>query len=145
MNQMAFQSQAQPVAPLLGGAVQWGYVVRDLEAAMRHWTEVLKVGPFIAIADFGKTEARYKGKPTDVKLICAFSYVGDIQIELIQQLNDAPSPYMDFLAAGREGLQHHGFWVEDHEGTRVKLEAFREDQPRGGLTGRTALSGDEPR
>jgi rare lipoprotein A len=28
---------------------------------------------------------------------------------------------------------------------RVKLEAFREDQPRGGLTGRTAFSGDEPR
>src|SRR4051812_21682473 len=109
MNQMAFQSQARPVAAVLGNTVQWGYVVRDLEAAMRHWTEVLRVGPFIAIGDFGKVQARHRGEPTDVKLVCAFSYLGDIQIELIQQLNDAPSPYMEFLAAGREGLQHHGF------------------------------------
>ena len=29
--------------------------------------------------------------------------------------------------------------------TRVKLEAFREDQLRGGLAGRTAFSGGEPR
>jgi len=28
---------------------------------------------------------------------------------------------------------------------RVKVEAFREDQPGGGLNGRTAFSGDEPR
>lgn len=29
--------------------------------------------------------------------------------------------------------------------TRVRLDAFREDQPGGGLNGRTALSGDEAR
>ena len=29
--------------------------------------------------------------------------------------------------------------------TRVKVEAFRQDQPGGGLNGRTAFSGDEPR
>ena len=31
---------------LLGEIRQNGYVVRDVEAAMRHWSEVLGVGPF---------------------------------------------------------------------------------------------------
>ncbi len=31
---------------LFGDVRQNGYVVRDLEAAMKHWTQVLGVGPF---------------------------------------------------------------------------------------------------
>jgi hypothetical protein len=34
-----------------------------------------------------------------------------LQIELIQQRNDAPSMYGDFLAAGHEGLQHVAYWT----------------------------------
>ncbi len=29
-----------------GSVRQNGYVVRDIEAALKHWTEVLAVGPF---------------------------------------------------------------------------------------------------
>ncbi len=29
-----------------GGITQNGYVVRDIEAALKHWTEVMGVGPF---------------------------------------------------------------------------------------------------
>ncbi len=36
-----------------------------------------------------------------------------MQIELIQQLNDAPSLYRDFLEAGHEGLQHVAYWSEN--------------------------------
>jgi hypothetical protein len=32
-----------------------------------------------------------------------------LQIELIQQRNEAPSLYLDFLHAGHEGLQHLGY------------------------------------
>ena len=32
-----------------GKVCQNGYVVRDIEAALKHWTEVLGVGPFYYI------------------------------------------------------------------------------------------------
>lgn len=31
---------------LFGDAIQNGYVVRDIDAAMRHWIDVLGVGPW---------------------------------------------------------------------------------------------------
>lgn len=108
---------------VLGKLAQWGYVVRDIEQAMRQWTEVLHIGPFVYVEDVGDVVCRYQGVPTDVKLSVAFAYHGDTQIELIQQRNGAPSPYVDFLKAGREGLQHLGFWSDDYDFTRRHLEA----------------------
>jgi len=45
----------------------------------------------------------------------ALGNTGDLQIELIQQRNDASSMYMDFLNAGREGLQHMSYWTSDYQ------------------------------
>jgi hypothetical protein len=53
----------------------------------------------------------------------AFAYMGDIQIELMHQTNDAPSPYKEFLDSGREGLQHVAFWPEDFHRACEYLEA----------------------
>ena len=46
----------------------------------------------------------------------ALANSGDLQIELIQQLNDAPSMYKEFLDAGHEGLQHMSYWTTDYQG-----------------------------
>jgi len=97
---------------LFGRIRQNGYVVRDIEAALRHWTTVLGVGPFwfferVAIEDF-----RYRGEPSPIEVSVALANSGDLQIELIQQRNEAPSMYRDFLAAGNEGLQHVAYWTE---------------------------------
>ncbi len=91
---------------------QNGYVVRDIGAAMKHWTEVLGVGPFYYIERVPVENFTYKGTPSDVELSIALGNTGDLQIELIQQLNDAPSMYRDFLDAGHEGLQHIAYWTE---------------------------------
>lgn len=109
--------------PVLGTAGQWGYVVHDIEQAMRHWTETLHIGPFLYIDEIGDMSCHYRGMPTDVRISVAFAYFGETQIELIQQRNDAPSPYIDFLKAGREGMQHLGFWAMDYDQTRSHLEA----------------------
>ena len=53
--------------------------------------------PF-AVADF-----QYKGQPSPVDVSLALANAGTLQIELIQQRNDAPSLYLDFLRAGHEG------------------------------------------
>lgn len=103
------------MSTLLGPIRQMGYVVRDLDAAMKHWIEVLRVGPFFHLPDTQLIDFCYRGEPSDLRMSAAFAQCGPVQIELIQQLNDAPSMYRDFLAAGHEGLQHVAFWVDEEE------------------------------
>ena len=100
---------------ILGEIRQNGYVVRDLEAAIRHWTEVLGVGPFYLLENLQAEEFRYRGEPSPMEVSLALSNSGPLQIELIQPLNDAPSMYRDFLEAGHEGLQHVSYWTEDFD------------------------------
>jgi hypothetical protein len=109
--------------PALGSAFQLGVVVRDIEAAMQHWIKAMGVGPFIYMHDPGAIKYTYRGQPTNPQSSIAFTYSDNMQIELIQQRNDAPSPYVDFLASGREGLQHLGFYANDLPAACEQLEA----------------------
>jgi len=111
---------------ILGPATQLGFVVPDVEAAMRHWIDTFGVGPFVCMERGTAQPAPVtylRGKPTVVELKLAFGFLGGTQIELIEQTNDAPSPYRSFLDAGREGLQHLGYWVEDHNAACKRVEA----------------------
>ena len=100
---------------LFGPIRQNGYVVRDIEAAMAHWIDVLQVGPWFYI-DRVKTDwFRHRGQDFAVEMSIALANAGDLQIELIQQRNDAPSMYKEFLDSGREGLQHVAFWSTDYQ------------------------------
>jgi catechol 2,3-dioxygenase-like lactoylglutathione lyase family enzyme len=100
---------------IFGPIRQNGYVVRDVEAALHHWTTVLGVGPFFYFERAPITEFTYRGATSPLEVSIALGNSGDLQIELIQQRNDAPSMYRDFLAAGREGLQHIAYWTNDFE------------------------------
>jgi catechol 2,3-dioxygenase-like lactoylglutathione lyase family enzyme len=102
--------------PIIGEAKQLGVVVKDLDAAMRFWTDTLKVGPFVVIEEaVGDRDYMHRGKKSDVKMSLGFSYCGDLQLEFVQQLNNAPSPYVEFLEQGREGLHHIAFYPDDYE------------------------------
>jgi hypothetical protein len=98
-----------------GPVRQNGYVVRDIRAAMDHWVNVLGVGPWFYV-DRVKTDwFHYRGHTSDMAMSAALANCGDLQIELIQQRNDAPSLYKDFLDAGHEGLQHIAYWSNDYQ------------------------------
>ncbi len=101
---------------------QNGYVVRDIDAAMRHWTEVLGVGPFFYIERVPVDEFRYRGEPSAIDVSIALSNSGPLQIELIQLRNDAPSLWGDFLAGGNEGLQHVAYWTETMDEELARIE-----------------------
>ena len=58
-------------------------------------------------------EQVYRNEPTDVDMSVALSYSGPIQVELIQQHNDAPSLYRDFLKERPEGGLHHLAFVTE--------------------------------
>src|SRR5271163_2855311 len=101
---------------LFGPLRQMGFVVRDIDKAMRHWVEVCGVGPWyiaekLALHGFWYKEQRYD----DIHLTIALANSGDVQLELIQQRCDTPSMYREFLAAGHEGMQHWSSWPTDYD------------------------------
>ncbi len=100
---------------IFGAVAQNGYVVKDLQAAMKHWIEVMGVGPWFHMEKVIVDKFTYRGQPSNLEMSVALANSGDLQIELIQQMNDAPSMYRDFLAAGREGLQHISYWTMDYQ------------------------------
>ena len=101
---------------IFGEIRQNGYVVHDIEAAMRHWIEVLGVGPFFYFEKPPIVNFRYYREPSDADMSIALSNSCPLQIELIQQRNDAPSMYRDFLAREpRGGLQHIAYWTRSFD------------------------------
>lgn len=121
-----------------GAIRQNGYVVRDIEAALRHWTETLGVGPFYYFERVPMEDFRYRGEPSPLEVSIALGNWGTLQIELIQPRNDAPSMYRDFLAAGNEGLQHVAVWTEQMD---VDLLAIAAAGFEIGQAGRIGKSG----
>lgn len=113
----------------LGKRVQLGIVVKDLDAALAYWTQVMGVGPFIVIeSSKGDRRVVHRGTDTDMDMTLCFAYMGDIQIEIVHQTNNEPSSYKEFTDAGHEGLHHIAFWPADFEGGCKHLEqnGFRE-------------------
>lgn len=108
---------------LFGEVRQNGYVVDDLDEAVRHWTGVLGIGPFFRIDTVPLDYFRYRGEPTDVRIAIALGFSGGVQFELIQQLNDAPSPYRDFVVEYGYGLHHVSSWSESYDRDRETIGA----------------------
>lgn len=100
---------------IFGPLRQNGFVVKDVERAIAYWTDVMGVGPFFLIDDQPLNGFEYRGRPAAPSIRVALAHTGGVQIELIQQTNDEPSAFRDFLRAGREGLQHVAFWTNDFD------------------------------
>jgi len=122
------------VSRLFGEIRQNGYVVRDIEAALRHWTQVLGVGPFFCFERVPMTDFRYRGRPVDVEVSIALANSGPLQIELIQPRSE-PSMWSDFLRAGHEGLQHVAYWTERFDADASRLAALGYEVGQSGCVG----------
>ena len=97
-----------------GKIAQIGYVVRDIDASMDNWVRH-GVGPWFYVDRVQTDFFRYRGVDSDMQMSVALANSGDVQLELIQPRNDAPSMYKDFLDAGREGMQHIAYWSDDYQ------------------------------
>lgn len=95
--------------------IQNAYVVVDIDDAMASWTEVFGVGPWFCSRDVQIDDARYRGMTTGVRFAGAIAQAGDVQVELIQPLDDAPSCYRDLYPAGTEGFHHVAVFADDFE------------------------------
>ena len=93
-----------------GEIMQNGYLVRDLDAAVDHWTRVIGVGPFYVL-EHASFDLVCRGRPATCTISVAIANSGPLQIELIRLESDGPSLYREFLDAGREGLHHVAYLV----------------------------------
>jgi hypothetical protein len=124
------------VSRIFGAIRQNGYVVKDIEEAMRHWSEVMGVGPWFYNEAVPLLDFTYKGTPSAPVCSVAFSNSGMLQIELIQQRNEAPTLFLDFLNAGHEGLQHVAYWTESFDRDRAKALTLGYKVGHEGSTGK---------
>jgi hypothetical protein len=97
----------------LGAVMQIAFVPADFDAALRHWTETMGVGPFFRLDHVQLLNTRHEGEPVEIDFSIAISYWGDLQVELVQQHNDAPSIYKRWRDEGRDGLHHVCIVVDD--------------------------------
>jgi Glyoxalase/Bleomycin resistance protein/Dioxygenase superfamily len=105
---------------LTGTARQNGFIVEDIEAACLHWARRFGAGPFFVVRHAPLASFRYQGVESEPDLSIALGNLGDLQIELIQQHNDAPSPYRDFATAKQSGLHHTSAWVNDYDAEQAR-------------------------
>ncbi|BBY82830.1 VOC family protein [Mycolicibacterium pulveris] len=106
---------------LPGPIRQIGYVVDDLDRALAGWLE-LGVGPWFVMRGLTLT-ALYRGSPCQITQSLALANSGDLQIELIQQEDQTPSVFTEFLAANGEGFHQIAYWAEDFDSTMGAVQA----------------------
>ncbi|MHA7820507.1 MAG: VOC family protein [Erythrobacter sp.] len=118
----------------LGDVMQLAFVPDDFDAAVKHWTEVMGVGPFFLMEGIHLEGMKYRGEPTDAAFDLALAYWGDIQIELIRPRDAHPSIYTGEYADVGSGLHHVCILVEDiEEAYRVCAEQGAEVVIEGSL------------
>lgn len=108
-------------ATSIGPIMQMAYIVPDLDAAIQQWATQMGVGPFAIQRAIEYDVASLDGQNTDLVIDAAFAFWGDMNIELIEQKNDAPSVFREFVERNGYGLQHVGVMSHDIEGDTQKL------------------------
>lgn len=116
--------------------MQIAYSVVDIEQGMRHYGELLHVGPWFLIGPFAPPKGRYRGTPTKARFSLALAYSGQVQVELIQQHDQEPSVFQETLKArGAHGFHHWGVGARDFDASSAKYrsrgynEAFSDTAP----------------
>ena len=88
---------------------QIAWVTRDLEKSMKAWVENLKIGPWTVLT-FTDQSLKYLKVDNETvtepfKFLIGISWVGDMQLELIQPVY-GPTIYEAFIQKHGEGLHH---------------------------------------
>ncbi len=101
--------------PVLPGPIRKNaYIVTDLDAAIEPWLSI-GVGPWFVMRSLEQSGSEYRGRPTAPVVSIAFANSGELQIELIQQHDDSPSIFREFLGGGGTGFHHVAFWCDDFD------------------------------
>ena len=103
-----------------GSIIEICHVVADLDAALSHWTSVLRAGPFFTGEMRMEDGHRYRGKPATLAIHVAFGFSGGLLIELVQPLPGDQSVFAEALAERGPGY-HHVMLREDYDIAYARL------------------------
>jgi hypothetical protein len=90
-----------------GSPVQTAWVTHTLDTTEKALTGLLGVKKWVRLADvhFAPDACSYRGAPADFVASISLSYLGDMQLELIEPVS-GPNIYSDFLQDSGPGLHH---------------------------------------
>ena len=109
----------------IGHLDQVGIVVRDLEAAMRRYHDLLGIGPW-RVYTYGPDlvkEMTYRGRRQDFTMRIALTTLNGWILELVESVA-GPNIYEEFMAAHGEGIHHLMTIVEDFDGEVARFQAL---------------------
>lgn len=101
---------------------QLGYVVECLDEAVAAWQQSLGLGPWTIIRNV-QLQCDQRGEKQQPLINLALAYQGEVQIELIQQLDDGPSPYREYIDRGHFGLHHMAYLCENIDGDILRAKS----------------------
>jgi hypothetical protein len=99
--------------------MQLCWVVPDLRVAIDGWVKTCGVGPFFWFDGVTFDGGMYRGKPARFPEIdAAIAYAGDVQIELVSQVNDQPSFWRDTVPRDARAFHDAALWCKDYDAQR---------------------------
>lgn len=121
-----------------GALLQVAYVVADLHKAIAFYQKVLGAGPFFVI-DHGKSPSRmFRGQSFPAETSVGMAFAGNVNIELMQVHDDAPSVLREGIERWGYGFHHFGVPYDDVEAELPRylaegyVEVTRNRVPTGG-------------
>lgn len=104
-------------------AGQVGVLVRDLDAAMEWYWSNMGVGPWDVYTNSAPPlSCFYRGHPVSYKMRVALAQSGPLVVELLEYA-EGDCVHRDFLASGRDGLEHLGIYVADLDVALADMES----------------------
>jgi catechol 2,3-dioxygenase-like lactoylglutathione lyase family enzyme len=106
------------------GIKQIALVVRDLDASVRAYWDLLRIGPWTGyqLDETILKDMHYRGQPASFSLRHALAWKDGVQMELVQPLS-GPSIFAEHLERHGEGLHHVGIYVPDHAQAVAEFKA----------------------
>jgi hypothetical protein len=113
---------------LYGRFFQWGYVTRDLDAAMAQFNASFGIQDYSVFVNSNPLSDHPSAKA--VTRVC-FSWIGTTQLEILEIDGSLPSIYREFLPPSKPDikLHHFGFLVDDLDATIARLRNDGYDIP----------------
>jgi len=112
-------------------------VVRDMEAALKSYTQTLGWGPW-SVFDYMPPllhDTQVRGKPAEYRMIGAETSVDGLGFELIQPVS-GPSIYQEFLDAHGEGVQHIACMKHSYDDSSLMREHWQANGAEVLMSGR---------
>jgi hypothetical protein len=95
-------------AAFVGRWIQTAVVPDDIHASMRELSRTLGAGPWFLRERGVFPNQLYQGQSSTKALAIAMGYAGDMQVEIIKQLDGSASVYREHTERSAYGLPHFG-------------------------------------